>query len=416
MDGNFSPVIFLLDRKSKSLFRTSTWKKKEMCPTPKELRPLALRLCSAKKNGSSCQDKLPCSLLHSSNRRRIRCFRGGFRVSPSSSTEMIHCQTSRALDAFDSNRSSPSLLVDRYRLSKKLFAATLHRSFRSSSSVWAFAFTYESIRYYPWAGNRPLLSLFNLTMGYDRNLYDILTPSYLSTYLTRVTTNRSNISDVLRDKTNVTSSFVRSSILYINSNCNPPSGRGTFMKELMKSIGVDAWGRCHRNRQPKELPEEIVKIHQTAWTSSHYSGNWVNSKMMMAKSYLFTIAIENSLVHDYVTEKLWQPLVAGSVPIYWGATNIEDWLPCENCIIDLRKYPDPKQVAQLITDLSQNRTRYAEYHQWRERPIPDKFLRLMKYFERMRQRSLECLLCDLAHSNNVTHQRKQLLDQIGSTE
>ncbi|CAF4835450.1 unnamed protein product, partial [Rotaria sp. Silwood2] len=36
------------------------------------------------------------------------------------------------------------------------------------------------------------------------------------------------------------------------------------------------------------------------------------------------------LEYDYVTEKLWQPLAAGSVPLYLGAPNIDEWLPCYN--------------------------------------------------------------------------------------
>ena len=46
--------------------------------------------------------------------------------------------------------------------------------------------------------------------------------------------------------------------------------------------------------------------------------------MTLARQYLFTIAIENSLEYDYVTEKLWQPLAAGSVPIYLGAPNVDE--------------------------------------------------------------------------------------------
>ena len=410
-----SPVIFLLDRETNSLFKNSTWKKKKMCPTPKELGVLAMHLCSAAgSRSSSCEKALPCSLLHSSNLQSLHCLPGGFLPSTrTNSSDQFQCRISRALDAFASNQSFPHLLANRYTLSKKFFIATLSRSFRSPSSVWAFAFSHESIRYYPWAGDSALLSLFNLTMGYHRKLYNLLVPVYLPPYLKKLTTDRTSISEVLREKTNVSSSYVRSSILYINSNCNPPSGRGAFMKELMKWINVDAWGRCHRNRPPAELPKEITKLHRISWDSTHYYGDWKASKMAMCKSYLFTIAIENSLSFDYVTEKLWQPLAAGSVPIYWGAPNIEDWLPCEHCIIDLRRFSQPKDVARLLADLSANRTKYAEYHQWRERPLPDRFLRLLQYFEWTKSRSLECLLCDLAHSKNVTDRRQQLLDQIG---
>lgn len=39
--------------------------------------------------------------------------------------------------------------------------------------------------------------------------------------------------------------------------------------------------------------------------------------------YKFVIAFENSACEDYVTEKLWRPLMVGVLPIYFGAPNIK---------------------------------------------------------------------------------------------
>jgi hypothetical protein len=46
---------------------------------------------------------------------------------------------------------------------------------------------------------------------------------------------------------------------------------------------------------------------------------------------------ENSLVTDYVSEKLFDAFVAGCVPLYYGALNIEDFLPDPESIIDYRQ-------------------------------------------------------------------------------
>ena len=43
---------------------------------------------------------------------------------------------------------------------------------------------------------------------------------------------------------------------------------------------------------------------------------------LMAK-YKFTIAFENAIGDDYITEKLWRPLILGSVPIYMGSPSFE---------------------------------------------------------------------------------------------
>lgn len=39
--------------------------------------------------------------------------------------------------------------------------------------------------------------------------------------------------------------------------------------------------------------------------------------------YKFTIAFENAICDDYITEKLWRPLIVGSVPIYYGSPSFK---------------------------------------------------------------------------------------------
>lgn len=39
--------------------------------------------------------------------------------------------------------------------------------------------------------------------------------------------------------------------------------------------------------------------------------------------YKFTIAFENAICNDYITEKLWRPLIVGSVPIYYGSLSFK---------------------------------------------------------------------------------------------
>ena len=42
---------------------------------------------------------------------------------------------------------------------------------------------------------------------------------------------------------------------------------------------------------------------------------------IMAK-YKFTLAMENALCDDYVTEKLWRPFMLGSVPVIAGSSKV----------------------------------------------------------------------------------------------
>lgn len=43
----------------------------------------------------------------------------------------------------------------------------------------------------------------------------------------------------------------------------------------------------------------------------------------LAAKYKFTLAMENAICDDYMTEKLWRPLRLGSVPIVFGSSKVK---------------------------------------------------------------------------------------------
>lgn len=62
--------------------------------------------------------------------------------------------------------------------------------------------------------------------------------------------------------------------------------------------------------------------------------------------YRYSIAIENSRVTHYWTEKIADCFLAGTVPIYWGCPNIEDYFP-RDAMIQLESL-DPRHAAEQL--------------------------------------------------------------------
>jgi hypothetical protein len=60
----------------------------------------------------------------------------------------------------------------------------------------------------------------------------------------------------------------------------------------------------------------------------------------------------------YMTEKIWDSFKAKTVPIYWGASNIEEYVP-KNCFIDYRDFRDFKKLESFLMTL--NEDQYNEY-------------------------------------------------------
>lgn len=383
----------------------------DLCDIPDQARPIADIFCRSAEI-SPCV-KLPCSLIYmsSATNENITCSLGGRKTQLHRRKDIIECVKSPALELFLKGPTYPSVIVHgQYPIDGQLFGDSLSKKYRSPDSIWALRLFGESISYYPWSGSKSILSLFDITWGYDRHLYHIATNEYLMTDQDRLTTNRISFEAVLSAKKQVPS-YVTSPVLWINSNCATKSNRTGYMRAFNTVLRVDAWGNCGRNKGPA-LPPEIAKIHEKGPNVSHYEGNWGLSKMALAKNYLFIVAIENSFNHDYVTEKLWQALAAGSVPLYHGAPNIYDWLPCDHCIVDLRQFPSPEAAAEFVSNLANNLTRYAEYHQWRTQPILPKFQKILDYFQRTKDFSIDCITCCLAHSAHQQSARYEILKQL----
>uniref|UniRef100_A0A1B6C7E5 Fucosyltransferase n=4 Tax=Clastoptera arizonana TaxID=38151 RepID=A0A1B6C7E5_9HEMI len=77
--------------------------------------------------------------------------------------------------------------------------------------------------------------------------------------------------------------------------------------------------------------------------------------------YKFVLAIENGECEDYITEKLWRPLISGSIPIYLGSPSIKDWLPNNNSAILIWDFPSPKHLAEYLIQLDNDEEKYNLY-------------------------------------------------------
>ena len=83
-------------------------------------------------------------------------------------------------------------------------------------------------------------------------------------------------------------------------------------------------------------------------------------KLSVLASYRYRLCLENC--YDpfwslgYITEKLPECLACGTVPIYYGCANIEEYLPA-GCFIDYRELGTPERLDEYLHDVSD-----ADYH------------------------------------------------------
>lgn len=162
------------------------------------------------------------------------------------------------------------------------------------------------------------------------------------------------------------------------SNCNTQAAgdldRLHILRQLARLVPVHHYGRCDHN------------------TNMEATGNrrrdWGARKLEVAASYRFLAAMENSLALDYVSEKVYHALAVGTVPVYLGAPNIYDFLPCNRtkpCIVHVAAFVEANgrvntvRLARHLQHLAANETAYGEYLAWRHEPWPPRFKALASF-------------------------------------
>jgi hypothetical protein len=117
-----------------------------------------------------------------------------------------------------------------------------------------------------------------------------------------------------------------------------------------------------KSKHPNELYSERESVIQFfedkndfdfygfAWEKKGYKNyrGSIQNKLETLKDYRFNVCYEN--IHDvkgYITEKIFDSFAAGAIPIYWGASNVTDYIP-KNCFIDRRDFKDFSEVYEFI--------------------------------------------------------------------
>lgn len=277
----------------------------------------------------------------------------------------------------------------------------------SSSLLWALLHE-ESPKNTPLLSHGDALRLFNYSSTFSRFSHFPLTTQYLKDL------------NILLDKSYLVPVAVKTSlqaalspVVYIQSDCSTPLDRDAYVIELSKYINIDSYGACLHNR---DLPDRLQKPMETMLS---------RELIKFVAQYKFSLSFENAECEDYITEKLWRPLIAGSVPIYIGSPSVKDWLPNNKSAILAMDFESPKHLADYLHKLNENDDLYNEYLQHKLGGEAKKQITNKNLIESMENRQwginndfikgnfiehFECFVCKKIHKKplesstvNITH-------------
>jgi hypothetical protein len=119
-----------------------------------------------------------------------------------------------------------------------------------------------------------------------------------------------------------------------------------FFLELKK---LNLFG--HGWHKMKDLPPSWGRKFQKLFTSRN--PNSCKDKLKTLRRYKFCLCIENAQFPGYVTEKIIEAIVAGVVPVYLGAPDIENIIPCAS-YINMRNFKDPPSLLRYLESMSED--------------------------------------------------------------
>jgi hypothetical protein len=121
--------------------------------------------------------------------------------------------------------------------------------------------------------------------------------------------------------------------VYSNPDCKR---RIKFFRKLSKYKKVDSGGRILNN-----------------------IGYFVPNKIEFLSKYKFTIAFENGEYPGYTTEKLFEPMLAGSVPIYWGNPQVRKDFNTKS-FINSYDFKNDDELIDRIIEIDQDDELYLQ--------------------------------------------------------
>lgn len=152
----------------------------------------------------------------------------------------------------------------------------------------------------------------------------------------------------------------RKDIVLVGANKSPYRNRQSslhnfkikLIRDLESSkVQIDIFGP--EWKQAKKYP--IIK-KLLFWRYHYYNfkglKGYTTNKLQEVANYKFSLVVENSEQDGYISEKVFEAMFSYAVPIYYGAPNIENYIPIE-CFIHARNYASNDQLIEYVKNLSQ---------------------------------------------------------------
>ena len=110
-----------------------------------------------------------------------------------------------------------------------------------------------------------------------------------------------------------------------------------------------------------KIKKRLWRLSQNYYSITHFPSynGWTISKKNTLQNYKYVFCYENAIgVPGYFCELIFDAFSSGTVPIYWGASNVEQYIP-ENCFVDRRNFLNNRELVLFLKSTTENQ--YIDY-------------------------------------------------------
>lgn len=163
-------------------------------------------------------------------------------------------------------------------------------------------------------------------------------------------------------------------VVWFSGNCDAfefMKKRREWVRKLSLTVDVDMFGACGVEDPCLKNPDKF--------SSCSYD---------LKQKYHFILALEPAPCHGYISEKFWNALKIGLVPVVLGALKqdyVEQAPP--NSFIHVNDFETVESLGEYLMKLSENKNLYMKFHEWRK-----------EYF--ISDVDIKCRLCKKLHQES----------------
>ncbi|GMH53717.1 hypothetical protein TrRE_jg7334, partial [Triparma retinervis] len=149
-------------------------------------------------------------------------------------------------------------------------------------------------------------------------------------------------------------------------NCDAAgaSKRKSMMQSLAALMPLHSYGSCLHNRDEPPVVPGCAPSDRAC------------RKQGVLRRYKFYLAFENDVVEDYVSEKVFDGLLGGTLPVYRGAESVDKLMPSDSrpAIVKISDFGDDmEKLAAHLLRLAGDEEEYNKYFEWKEEDSVERF-------------------------------------------